>query len=369
VVCLTSVFSSCFLLLQVVEAVPDVKELYLSEIKHPMDLSTMKKKMTSYRSLEEFEMDVKLMLSNCMTFNTSGHYYDVRTCYIMRFYACCNVNAINRCIRNLTMCYVLLCWVCSVSQLAGAVWREWLKKRANVFRGVSNLSAPPSPPHSHIRGHVDDDNDAEDADATVSDNDKMEEAEEEEEEEVPSPVTLKIKTKRAAAPEVTVTVAAAAPKPSVAVPDSKPLGLIPQKKNLPPSYFARDSESDTTPAPAPKPSVAVPDSKSLGLIPQKKNLPPSYFARDSESDTTPAKATKMKITAPSAVNGSISGTKAKSSGSNIGDIKMDKSELQKVLAKSWDFLTAKDKAGIFAAPVSTTTHRTCLHLRSLMTCR
>ncbi|KAI8816398.1 Bromodomain-containing protein [Fimicolochytrium jonesii] len=47
---------------------------YPTIIKHPMDLSTMRKKLDGgeYASADEFEADMKLMLNNCYTFNPPG---------------------------------------------------------------------------------------------------------------------------------------------------------------------------------------------------------------------------------------------------------------------------------------------------------
>nr|XP_023693931.1 bromodomain-containing protein 1-like isoform X2 [Paramormyrops kingsleyae] len=50
-----------------IKEVPD----YLDHIKHPMDFSTMRKRINAqgYRSLEEFEADFNLIVSNCMKYN------------------------------------------------------------------------------------------------------------------------------------------------------------------------------------------------------------------------------------------------------------------------------------------------------------
>lgn len=48
---------------------------YFEQIKHPMDLSTMEKKLTSdqYATVDEFTKDFKLIISNCITFNGKDH--------------------------------------------------------------------------------------------------------------------------------------------------------------------------------------------------------------------------------------------------------------------------------------------------------
>lgn len=53
--------------------VPD----YLDHIKHPMDFSTMRKRIDAhdYRSLEEFEADFNLIISNCMTYNAKETFF------------------------------------------------------------------------------------------------------------------------------------------------------------------------------------------------------------------------------------------------------------------------------------------------------
>lgn len=47
---------------------------YREIIKHPMDLSTMRRKLDDgeYRSSDEFRADAKLMFNNCYTFNPPG---------------------------------------------------------------------------------------------------------------------------------------------------------------------------------------------------------------------------------------------------------------------------------------------------------
>lgn len=42
---------------------------YFDIIKHPMDLSTIQKKLDDYHSKEEFIADVELMLNNCYLYN------------------------------------------------------------------------------------------------------------------------------------------------------------------------------------------------------------------------------------------------------------------------------------------------------------
>nr|XP_020449120.1 bromodomain-containing protein 1-like isoform X1 [Monopterus albus] len=56
-----------------IKEVPD----YLDHIKNPMDFSTMRKRIDahSYRSLEEFEADFNLIISNCMTYNAKETFF------------------------------------------------------------------------------------------------------------------------------------------------------------------------------------------------------------------------------------------------------------------------------------------------------
>ena len=55
---------------QVTEA---IAPRYFSIIKHPMDLSTIKSKISStYKNFADFDNDVKLMLDNCIRYNGQG---------------------------------------------------------------------------------------------------------------------------------------------------------------------------------------------------------------------------------------------------------------------------------------------------------
>lgn len=47
---------------------------YFDIVKHPMDLFTIKKKLDAgeYENADEFEADVRLIVSNCFTFNGPG---------------------------------------------------------------------------------------------------------------------------------------------------------------------------------------------------------------------------------------------------------------------------------------------------------
>lgn len=53
--------------------VPD----YSDHIKNPMDFSTMRKRIDShcYRSLDDFEADFNLMISNCMKYNSKDTFF------------------------------------------------------------------------------------------------------------------------------------------------------------------------------------------------------------------------------------------------------------------------------------------------------
>ncbi|XP_076860902.1 bromodomain-containing protein 1 isoform X5 [Brachyhypopomus gauderio] len=56
-----------------IKEVPD----YLDHIKHPMDFSTMRKRVDTqcYKNLNEFEADFNLIVSNCMTYNAKDTYF------------------------------------------------------------------------------------------------------------------------------------------------------------------------------------------------------------------------------------------------------------------------------------------------------
>uniref|UniRef100_A0A3Q2ZBD4 Bromodomain containing 1b n=1 Tax=Kryptolebias marmoratus TaxID=37003 RepID=A0A3Q2ZBD4_KRYMA len=56
-----------------IKEVPD----YLDHIKNPMDFSTMRKRIDAhdYRSLDEFEADFNLIISNCMTYNAKDTFF------------------------------------------------------------------------------------------------------------------------------------------------------------------------------------------------------------------------------------------------------------------------------------------------------
>ncbi len=53
--------------------VPD----YLDHIKHPMDFSTMRKRIDAhgYKNLDEFEDDFNLIISNCMKYNAKDTFF------------------------------------------------------------------------------------------------------------------------------------------------------------------------------------------------------------------------------------------------------------------------------------------------------
>lgn len=63
-----------FLFLKPVDPIADGVPSYLDEIKHPMDLGTMEKKlnMGEYRTMSQFHDDVMLIFINCRTFNPIG---------------------------------------------------------------------------------------------------------------------------------------------------------------------------------------------------------------------------------------------------------------------------------------------------------
>lgn len=48
---------------------------YYNVIKNPMDLGTMSKKLLLYRSLDEFEDDINLIVNNCMIYNMGTEYF------------------------------------------------------------------------------------------------------------------------------------------------------------------------------------------------------------------------------------------------------------------------------------------------------
>ncbi len=57
-----------------VDPIRDGLPTYLDEIKHPMDLSTMEKKLNqaAYSTMGEFAADVELIFANCRQFNPPG---------------------------------------------------------------------------------------------------------------------------------------------------------------------------------------------------------------------------------------------------------------------------------------------------------
>lgn len=59
------VFSYHVIWQQVALLVPNYKE----EISYPMDLSTIRSKLLKYKSVVEFEKDIRLMFENCIQFN------------------------------------------------------------------------------------------------------------------------------------------------------------------------------------------------------------------------------------------------------------------------------------------------------------
>lgn len=50
---------------------------YLDHIKHPMDFSTMRKRIDAqvYSNLDDFEADFDLIISNCMKYNAKDTYF------------------------------------------------------------------------------------------------------------------------------------------------------------------------------------------------------------------------------------------------------------------------------------------------------
>lgn len=60
---------------------------YYDIIKHPMDLSTMTKKLHLYRDLEEFKADINLIAENCLTYNTADYYRDCASDFRAEAYA------------------------------------------------------------------------------------------------------------------------------------------------------------------------------------------------------------------------------------------------------------------------------------------
>ena len=60
----------------VVEAYPEIEELYLSAIESPMDLRTIDEmRIHEYKDIKELQSDLILMLRNCCTFNAEGSPY------------------------------------------------------------------------------------------------------------------------------------------------------------------------------------------------------------------------------------------------------------------------------------------------------
>jgi hypothetical protein len=66
---------------------PGAAKNYLKFTKRPMDLRTIQGKLSTYKSLADFDADVMLMVDNCKKYNQEGDYYDVsvksssRHCY------------------------------------------------------------------------------------------------------------------------------------------------------------------------------------------------------------------------------------------------------------------------------------------------
>lgn len=49
---------------------PELAEHYLKKIEHPMDLQTIRDKISSYRVISELQDDLIIMFKNCYDFNT-----------------------------------------------------------------------------------------------------------------------------------------------------------------------------------------------------------------------------------------------------------------------------------------------------------
>ena len=54
----------------VVDTNPELAEHYLKKIEHPMDLQTIRDKISSYRVISELQDDLIIMFKNCYDFNT-----------------------------------------------------------------------------------------------------------------------------------------------------------------------------------------------------------------------------------------------------------------------------------------------------------
>ena len=61
-----------WIFLRPVDPVRDMCPDYLSVIKQPIDLGTIRKKMNKYSAKAEFIADMQLMFSNCKTYNKEG---------------------------------------------------------------------------------------------------------------------------------------------------------------------------------------------------------------------------------------------------------------------------------------------------------
>lgn len=59
----------------VIETNPEVAERYLKKIERPMDLQTIRDKISSYRVISELQDDLILMFKNCYDFNTKSSGY------------------------------------------------------------------------------------------------------------------------------------------------------------------------------------------------------------------------------------------------------------------------------------------------------
>ncbi|ELU40289.1 Bromodomain-containing protein [Rhizoctonia solani AG-1 IA] len=65
---------NAFIFERPVDPIKDGCPTYLDEIKHPMDLGTMSTKLRNgkYRTMNDFKLDVELIVSNCRAFNPPG---------------------------------------------------------------------------------------------------------------------------------------------------------------------------------------------------------------------------------------------------------------------------------------------------------
>ncbi len=59
----------------VVEQFPEIADKYRNKIKNPMDFSTIRKRIPTYRVMADFQNDVILVFQNCCNYHKPGTKY------------------------------------------------------------------------------------------------------------------------------------------------------------------------------------------------------------------------------------------------------------------------------------------------------